>query len=183
MIAVVGSGVTLAAFNSHAQQPPANVPAQTERPVFSPADRAAFLDARIAALHAGLKLSPDQEKLWPSVESSLRTAAKNTLDRREKFKDEPKSASLIDRLRHRGENAVARGQNLEAIADAAAPLYASLNEEQKHRLPLLAHGLLFHHHFANWGGGHEHWAWRHDGHDNPEGFEPEGRDGSRSKDR
>ncbi len=183
MIAVVGSGVTLAAFSSHAQQPPANVPAQTERPVFSPADRAAFLDARIAALHAGLKLSPDQEKLWPSVESSLRTAAKNTLDRREKFKDEPKSASLIDRLRHRGENAVARGQNLEAIADAAAPLYASLNEEQKHRLPLLAHGLLFHHHFANWGGGHEHWAWRHDGHDNPEGFEPEGRDGSRSKDR
>jgi zinc resistance-associated protein len=27
-------------------------------------DRAAFLDARLAALHAGLKLTPDQEKSW-----------------------------------------------------------------------------------------------------------------------
>ena len=32
------------------------------------ADIAAFGDARIAALHAGLKLTADQEKLWPPVE-------------------------------------------------------------------------------------------------------------------
>ncbi|HJZ21063.1 MAG TPA: hypothetical protein VJ226_08900, partial [Bradyrhizobium sp.] len=35
-------------------------------------DRAAFADARIAAVHAGLKLTPDQEKLWPPVESAVR---------------------------------------------------------------------------------------------------------------
>ncbi len=35
----------------------------------SPEDRAAFVDARIAAVHAGLKLTADQEKLWPPVES------------------------------------------------------------------------------------------------------------------
>jgi hypothetical protein len=105
------------------------------------------------------------------------------LERREKFKDEPKSASLIDRLRHRGENAVARGQNLQAIADAAAPLYASLNDEQKHRLPLLAHGLIFHHHFAKWGDGHEHWAGGRGGQDNREGIAPEGGDRSGPKDR
>ena len=29
----------------------------------SPEDRAAYADARIAAVHAGLKLTPDQEKL------------------------------------------------------------------------------------------------------------------------
>ena len=35
----------------------------------NPEDRAAFADARIAAVHAGLKLTPDQEKLWPPVEA------------------------------------------------------------------------------------------------------------------
>jgi len=30
----------------------------------NPEDRAAFADARIAAVHVGLKLSADQEKLW-----------------------------------------------------------------------------------------------------------------------
>ena len=38
----------------------------------TPEDRAAFTDARIAALHAGLKLTPDQEKLWPPVEAAIR---------------------------------------------------------------------------------------------------------------
>ena len=32
---------------------------------FSPEDRAAFLDARIAALKAGLVLNAEQEKNWP----------------------------------------------------------------------------------------------------------------------
>ena len=35
---------------------------------FSPEDRAAFLDARIAALKAGLELSAEQEKNWPPLE-------------------------------------------------------------------------------------------------------------------
>ena len=40
------------------------------------ADIAAFGDARIAALHAGLKLTAEQEKLWPPVEAALRDLAK-----------------------------------------------------------------------------------------------------------
>src|ERR1700675_605250 len=39
-------------------------------------DIAAFGDARIAALHAGLKLHAEQEKNWPAVESALRDLAK-----------------------------------------------------------------------------------------------------------
>jgi zinc resistance-associated protein len=186
MIALVGSGIVLAVSNGlagqppHAEQSPANVPAGTEKHVFSPADRAAFLAARIAALHAGLTLSPEQEKLWPAVETAVRTAANNAMARRQKFKDAPAPASLIDRLRRRGENAVARGQNLEAIADAAAPLYATLSDEQKHRLPMLMHGLrphFFHRHFAMMGDDQEHSGWRH-GRGNPDGVAPE--DGDRS---
>ena len=185
MIALVGSGIVLAASNGHAGQPPANVPAGTEKQVFSPADRAAFLDAGIAALHAGLKLAPEQEKLWPAVETTLRTAANNAMARRQKFKDAPPPASLVDRLRRRGENAVARGQNLEAIADAAAPLYATLSEDQKHRLPALMHGLMphfFQRHFAMMDDGHEFW-WRRGGWDEPEGFAPETGDRSGPRER
>ncbi|HUB64407.1 MAG TPA: Spy/CpxP family protein refolding chaperone [Methylocella sp.] len=177
MIAVVGSGIALASLNSYADQSSSKVPPTTEQHVFSPEDRAAFLDARIAALHAGLKLSPDQEKLWPAVETALRTAAKNARDRFQKVKDEPQSTSLIDRLRRRGENAVARGQSLEAIADAAAPLYATLSEDQKHRLPVLMRGLrphFFHPRFAMMGDGQGPWGWRHsDDRDGHRGFAPQ----------
>src|ERR1700739_3179468 len=48
---------------------------------FTPEDRAAFADARIAAIHAGLKLTPDQEKLWPPVEAAARDFAKLRIDR------------------------------------------------------------------------------------------------------
>ena len=41
----------------------------------SPEDRAAFIDARIAALKAGLELTPDQAKNWPAFEQALRDMA------------------------------------------------------------------------------------------------------------
>src|ERR1700758_2840345 len=47
----------------------------------SPEDRAAMADARIAAVHAGLKLTAEQEKLWPPVESAVRDFAKLRIDR------------------------------------------------------------------------------------------------------
>src|SRR5271166_4051375 len=47
----------------------------------SPEDRAAMLDARIAAVHAGLKLTADQEKLWPPVEAAARDLVKLRIDR------------------------------------------------------------------------------------------------------
>src|SRR5512139_4247751 len=47
----------------------------------NPEDRAAFVDARIAAVHAGLKLTADQEKLWPPVEAAVKEFAKLRIDR------------------------------------------------------------------------------------------------------
>jgi hypothetical protein len=44
---------------------------------FSREDRAAFLDARIAALKAGLELNAEQEKNWPPLESAMRDLARN----------------------------------------------------------------------------------------------------------
>src|SRR6202167_5719535 len=47
---------------------------QRHRP--SAADMAAFTDARIAALKAGLELTPDQAKNWPAFEQARRDMAK-----------------------------------------------------------------------------------------------------------
>ena len=44
-------------------------------------DISAFGDARIAALHAGLKLTAEQEKNWPAMESALRDLSKQRSER------------------------------------------------------------------------------------------------------
>jgi zinc resistance-associated protein len=170
----------VAAQNASAQQGPPGAPVPppsgSERHgpphwAFSPADHAAFVDARIAALHAGLKLTPDQEKLWPPVEAALRAGAKSAHERHEKLRGEAHTDDLIAFLRRISEAATARGETLKAIADAAAPLYATLTEDQKHRLPILLHKPhLLGGHFGPHEGPH---GW-HGGEDEPEGFGPHG---------
>ena len=101
-------------------------------------DIGAFADARIAAVHAGLKLSAEQEKNWPAVESALRELAKQ---RSERFAarasaDRPKDA--IERLALRADVMTQRGAALKKLADAAGPLYKSLDEGQQHRFVVLA---------------------------------------------
>src|SRR5258708_32553468 len=64
----------IAAASAHAQQPSAG-PDFGRRQQFRTEDRAAFLDARIAALHAGLQLTPEQEKAWPAFERAYRDLA------------------------------------------------------------------------------------------------------------
>src|SRR6266436_2681164 len=74
----------------------------------SPEDRAAFTDARIAAVKAGLKLTPDQEKLWPPVEAAVRDFAKLRIDRanarmnaERDSQDSQKPDDPVERLRDR----------------------------------------------------------------------------------
>src|SRR5215475_6440642 len=109
-----------------------------------PEDRAAFLDARIAAVHAGLKLTPDQEKLWPPVEAAVRDFAKLRLDRanaRLKYMHDAQDQQPIDdpvaRLRARADNMAASAAAMKKIADAADPLYKTLDDGQKRRLSVL----------------------------------------------
>ena len=118
----------------------------------SAADRAAFVDARIAGLKAGLKLSPEQEKLWPPVEAALReTAAKrearvDALRREREQRQGPIDA--IERMRRRAEMLTETGVDLKKIADTAAPLYAALDDAQKHRMSFLLRMRGPHRHFS-----------------------------------
>jgi zinc resistance-associated protein len=115
----------------------------------SPEDRAAFQDARIAALHAGLKLTPDQDKLWPPVEAALRNMIamrqqrRATLQNRSSFESDAPAA-----LRSLADAASARADALRKLADATQPLYASLSEDQKRRAVVLARPM------GMMGGGH-----------------------------
>jgi zinc resistance-associated protein len=118
-----------------------------------PADRAAFVDARIAALKAGLQLTPDQEKNWPAFEQALRDMAKLRAERiaaREAAMQQSQSqsqtppASPFDRLANRADALSKTSTALKHIADAGAPLYASLNDGQKARFTMLARFLRPH---------------------------------------
>jgi hypothetical protein len=114
---------------------------------FSAEDRTAFADARIAAVHAGLKLNADQEKLWPPVETAVRDFAKLRIDRANARMNEPQDAQKdaqktddpVARLRERADNMAASAAALKKIVDAADPLYKTLDDGQKRRLTFLTH--------------------------------------------
>jgi zinc resistance-associated protein len=117
----------------------------------SPEDMAAFTDARIAALKAGLELTPDQAKNWPAFEQALRDMAQLRIARRqarEAAADQQSQAptSPFDRMARRADNMAKASAALKKIADSGAPLYQSLNDAQKHRFTMLARLLKPHHH-------------------------------------
>jgi hypothetical protein len=98
-------------------------------------DAQAFMDARIAALHAGLKLSADQEKLWPPVEEAIRSAARLHVSHMQSMRD--RSDDPIAMLRGAAERMAQGSETVRKLADAAAPLYATLDDGQKRRLQIL----------------------------------------------
>jgi zinc resistance-associated protein len=113
---------------------------------FSPEDRAAFLDARIAALKAGLELNAEQEKNWAPLESAMRDLAKQRAERfaawraqRETNQASNVEISPIDRLSRVSERLSARAADLQKLATAAKPLYDSLDDSQKRRFAVLFH--------------------------------------------
>ncbi|HYI88785.1 MAG TPA: Spy/CpxP family protein refolding chaperone [Beijerinckiaceae bacterium] len=97
----------------------------------------------MAALRTGLRLSADQDKLWPPVEEAMRHAATLRRDQMRAWREGRgrDSDDLPAMLRGLSERQLASGEALRKLADAAAPLYASLDEGQKRRLRVLARGL------------------------------------------
>jgi len=128
------------------------------------ADHEAMLDAKLAGLKAGLKLTPDQEKLWPPFEAAVRDAAKMRMERMKAMmqrlqtmqdtKEQKQDAnekdmaqagqavSPVDRLETLAKHMSERGAALEKVVDAAKPLYASLDDTQKRLFGLLGERVL-----------------------------------------
>jgi len=135
----------------------------------NPEDRAAFADAKIAAVHAGLKLNADQEKLWPPVESAVRDLVKIRLDRANARMQPPGDAQArqnaddpVVRLREQAETMAATAAAMKKIADAADPLYKTLDDGQKRRLAVLTR------HDGRFGPGGWRHRWMDRGEDDPD---------------
>src|SRR5580698_1453509 len=118
-------------------------------------DHEAMLDAKLAGLRAGLRLTSDQEKLWPPFETAIRDAAKLHMDQMKSMMDRMRkmhetmmqgesgdAASPIDRLQAMGQGMSARGAAIEKVAEAGKPLYASLDDSQKRRFVMLGRALF-----------------------------------------
>jgi len=141
-----------------AGQPP-SADDQEPRHHLTQEDKEAFLDARFAAVHAGLKLSSDQEKLWPPVESAIRDAIAQARDARQKMRaaaDTTENEDPIARMRQRAEWQLTRAQNMIKITGAAEPLYASLSDDQKWRLHALLRAIHWHRHMGRERDGDRH---------------------------
>ena len=87
----------------------------------SPEDRAAFVDARIAALKAGLELTPEQAKNWPVFEQALRDMAQLRAQfraAREARRLNPQPTTRFERMTRRADNMAKKSAALKRIADA-----------------------------------------------------------------
>jgi zinc resistance-associated protein len=130
----------------------------------SPADFSAMTDARIAALKAGLELTPDQQRNWPAFEQALRDVAQLRLQRMQARQAGHQAGAAsqgatpqqgaapqqgqrdpFDRLARRADALGKNSAALKKLADAGAPLYQSLTDEQKARFKTLSRMLRPHH--------------------------------------
>src|SRR5215470_5217977 len=100
-------------------------------------DLRAFGEARLAALKAGLMLTPEQEKNWPAFEQAARDLAKARVDRISAMRNAPANNDPVERLRQRATALSETGAALKKLADATDPLYKSLDENQKRRFAIL----------------------------------------------
>lgn len=149
------SFLALAGASAMAQTPPAP-PAPDQQAQTRRNDASALLDARVAGIKAGLKLTPEQERLFAPVEQAYRAMAAERARRMEERRDERVRRSedrhrpdLMERLDRRAERATQNAQRIAGFATAMRPFWASLNEDQKRLLPRLMH--------AGAGPGHGRW--------------------------
>jgi hypothetical protein len=106
-------------------------------------DLQAFADARLAALRAGLSLTAEQQAYWPAFEAAARELQKLRIDRASAARSQrrdarPQADNFAERMRNRGAAMADMGAALKNFADAADPLYKSLDNNQKRRFAVLS---------------------------------------------
>lgn len=105
-------------------------------------DMRAFQAARLAALRAGLVLTPEQDKHWPAFEAAMRELQQLRLTRiaaqRNARAARPTAEEPATRMRQNAARLAETGVILQRLADAIDPLYRSLDEAQRHRFAMLS---------------------------------------------
>ncbi|MBS7541463.1 Spy/CpxP family protein refolding chaperone [Ancylobacter lacus] len=128
---LLSTGLGGAAFAQTATKPPVDPATYSSKAL----ERS---EARIAKLKASLQLTPDQEKLWPPVESALEAFVKQRIARRTHMlemhqKGDDEKLDVVARLGYRADAMVTSGEALKTLAAAARPFYDALNPDQQKR--------------------------------------------------
>ena len=93
--------------------------------------------ARVARIKADLRLTPDQDKNWGGFESGARDIAKANADRMLAYRDQREKdkgqIDVIEAMRRESKFLSDRAADRKKLADAAAPVYNSLDDGQKRR--------------------------------------------------
>jgi LTXXQ motif family protein len=91
-------------------------------------------DANIDRIKTELNLTPEQEKNWSGFSSAMHYLGHNGADRLNlriaRAKRDPPD-DIIEQMRNEAQFLVDRAQDQRNVADAADPLYASLDDKQK----------------------------------------------------
>jgi zinc resistance-associated protein len=153
-LAIAGSSIVFAQQRFAGPRGDGNFGPRVERwHHLSADDMAAFADARIAALKAGLELNSDQAKNWPALEQALHDLAQLRIERRRARENADQGGSAaaapatpFERLAQRADRMAKTSAALKRVADAGTPLYQSLNDAQKNRFKILARMLRPHRH-------------------------------------
>lgn len=144
--ALAGFGLCASAFAATAAAAEDNQPpSRAERAGQWAADREVMLGAKLAGMKAGLQLTPDQEKLWAPFESAVKDADKARMDAMRQMMrahEQGERMSPIDHLEAMADRLSRAAEDVRKIADAARPLYASLDDSQKHRFGMLGRMLM-----------------------------------------
>jgi hypothetical protein len=94
-------------------------------------------DVHTARIKADLRLTVDQEQNWPGFETALRDIGRTRADRLVALQAEngqqKDSDNVIAYLTNHAKFLADRSADMKKLADAAQPLYASLDEQQKRR--------------------------------------------------
>jgi opacity protein-like surface antigen len=98
------------------------------------------IDTQLKSMKTNLHLSADQDALWGPFEAAVKDGAKARVLALQK--EQSDSLSPMDRNLAKADR-IAQGQaTIETMVDAAKPLYASLDEMQKHKFVTLGRMLV-----------------------------------------
>jgi hypothetical protein len=101
-------------------------------------------EARTATMKVDLNLTADQDKNWAGFASAMQDVSKKQADRRIAMRDaraqQHGAVDVLDEMRRSADIQIERANDRKKLADAAQPLYASLNEQQKNRFAEMMFG-------------------------------------------
>jgi zinc resistance-associated protein len=116
--------------------------ARAERVQHWAVDHQAMMASRLGGMKEALKPTAAQYPLWEIFESAVRNADKTRIDDVREIMRNRERVSPVERLDAMAGRMGRRAAEVKAIAEAAKPFYASLDDTQKREFATLGHEML-----------------------------------------